>query len=109
MSDIGPLCRPLAVAAQGPPAADGQGQSIADLVLPRMLHAVLVRSPVAHPRIRSVDLLRALAAPGVVLALSGADEGKMTDYIRPTFAAGHTRGGDNERRARRQGHRGEGP
>src|SRR4051794_9165033 len=51
----------------------GQGQFIADLVLPRMLHAVLVRSPVAHARIRSVDLSRAAAAPGVVLALDGAD------------------------------------
>src|SRR5580693_235292 len=51
----------------------GQGQFIADLVLPRMLHAVLVRSPVAHARIRSIDLSRPLAAPGVVLALNGAD------------------------------------
>ncbi len=48
----------------------GQGQFVADLVLPRMLHAVLVRSPVAHARIRSVDLSRAAAAPGVV----GGDE-----------------------------------
>ncbi len=51
----------------------GQGQFIADLVLPRMLHAVLVRSPVAHARIRSVDLSRAAAAPGVACALDGAD------------------------------------
>ena len=51
----------------------GQGQFIADLVLPQMLHAVLVRSPVAHARIRSVDLSRAAAMPGVVLALNGAD------------------------------------
>ena len=51
----------------------GQGQFIADLVLPRMLHAVLVRSPVAHARIRSVDLSRAAAAPGVAFALNGAD------------------------------------
>src|SRR3984893_12881435 len=51
----------------------GQGQFIADLVLPRMLHAVLVRSPVAHARIRSIDLSRALAAPGAGLALNGAD------------------------------------
>jgi aerobic carbon-monoxide dehydrogenase large subunit len=51
----------------------GQGQFIADLVLPRMLHAVLVRSPVAHARIRSVDLARAAAMPGVVVALNGAD------------------------------------
>jgi aerobic carbon-monoxide dehydrogenase large subunit len=38
-----------------------------------MLHAVLVRSPVAHARIRAVDLSRASAAPGVVLALNGTD------------------------------------
>jgi carbon-monoxide dehydrogenase large subunit len=51
----------------------GQGQFIADLVLPRMLHAFLVRSPVAHARIRSVDLSRAGTAPGVALALNGTD------------------------------------
>jgi carbon-monoxide dehydrogenase large subunit len=51
----------------------GQGQFVADLVLPRMLHAVLVRSPLAHARIRSVDLSSAGAAPGVVDALNGAD------------------------------------
>src|SRR6266403_5196703 len=51
----------------------GQGQFIADLVLPRMLHAVLVRSSVAHARTRSVDMSRAVTAPGVVLALNGAD------------------------------------
>jgi carbon-monoxide dehydrogenase large subunit len=50
----------------------GQGLFVADLVLPRMLHAVLVRSPVAHARIRSVDVARAAAMPGVVLALDGA-------------------------------------
>ena len=51
----------------------GQGQFIADLVLPRMLHAVLVRSPLAHARIRSVDLSRARSAPGVAITLNGAD------------------------------------
>ena len=51
----------------------GQGQFIADLVLPHMLHAVLVRSPSAHARIRGVDLARAAAMPGIVLALDGAD------------------------------------
>jgi aerobic carbon-monoxide dehydrogenase large subunit len=51
----------------------GQGQFVADLALPRMLHAIFVRSSVAHARIRSVDLSRAAAMPGVVSALSGAD------------------------------------
>jgi carbon-monoxide dehydrogenase large subunit len=51
----------------------GQGQFVADIVLPKMLHAVLVRSPLAHARIRAVDLTQAKAAPGVVEALNGAD------------------------------------
>ncbi|HVH82227.1 MAG TPA: molybdopterin cofactor-binding domain-containing protein, partial [Stellaceae bacterium] len=51
----------------------GQGQFVADIVLPKMLHAVLVRSPLAHARIRSVDLSQAKTAPGVVEALNGAD------------------------------------
>jgi len=51
----------------------GRGQFIADLELPRMLHAAFVRSPLAHAHIRSVDLSRAAAAPGVTLVLSGAD------------------------------------
>ncbi len=51
----------------------GRGQFIADLDLPHMLHAVFVRSPVAHARIGGVHLAHALAAPGVVAALSGAD------------------------------------
>jgi carbon-monoxide dehydrogenase large subunit len=51
----------------------GQGQFIADLVLPRMLHAVVVRSPLAHAHIRAADLAPAKAMPGVVFALNGAD------------------------------------
>ncbi len=51
----------------------GKGQFVADLILPRMLHAVFVRSPLAHARIRSVDLTRAAAAPGVAIAINGAD------------------------------------
>lgn len=51
----------------------GGGQYIADLQLPRMLHAVFVRSPVAHARIRSVDKSRAQQAPGVVLVLDGGE------------------------------------
>src|SRR6202521_5176146 len=58
----------------------GQGQFIADLVLPRMLHAVVVRSPVAHARIRAIDLSASAAAPGVVFALNGAD---LLRLLRP--------------------------
>jgi carbon-monoxide dehydrogenase large subunit len=51
----------------------GGGQYIADLQLPRMLHAVFVRSPRAHARIRSIDKSRAQQAPGVALVLDGSD------------------------------------
>jgi carbon-monoxide dehydrogenase large subunit len=51
----------------------GKGQYIGDLALPGMLHAAFVRSPVAHARIRSVDMSRAASSPGVALVLSGAD------------------------------------
>ena len=40
----------------------GRGQFIADLVFPGMLHAVFVRSQVAHARLRAVDLSRASSA-----------------------------------------------
>src|SRR6266511_4643751 len=55
----------------------GRGQFIADLELPHMLHAVFVRSPVAHARIRSVDLSRAAAAPGVAFLLGGAELARL--------------------------------
>jgi len=51
----------------------GRGQFIGDLILPRMLHAVFVRSPLAHARVRTIDCARAAAAPGVVYALTGPE------------------------------------
>ena len=62
----------------------GRGQFIADLDLPRMLHAVFVRSPVAHARIRSVDLSRAAAAPGVAYVLSGAELARLLPPVPDT-------------------------
>lgn len=59
----------------------GQGQFIADLVLPRMLQAVFVRSPLAHARIRGIDLSRAAAAPGVALALSGIELAQLLPSV----------------------------
>jgi 4-hydroxybenzoyl-CoA reductase subunit alpha len=44
-----------------------------DLVLPRMLHARLLRSTVPHARIRAIDTARAEAHPGVHLVLTGRD------------------------------------
>jgi carbon-monoxide dehydrogenase large subunit len=51
----------------------GSGCYVDDLALPGMTHAVMVRSPHAHARIVSVDKAAALAAPGVLAVLTGAD------------------------------------
>jgi carbon-monoxide dehydrogenase large subunit len=44
-----------------------------DLVLPRMAHMAILRSPYAHARIKSIDTTRAGQAPGVVAVFTGAD------------------------------------
>jgi aerobic carbon-monoxide dehydrogenase large subunit len=62
----------------------GRGQFVADLALPQMLHAVLVRSPLAHARIRSVDLERAAASPGVVLVMNGAELARLLPPVPDT-------------------------
>ena len=58
---------------------DGRGKVIGqlrfadDLVLPRMLHAKLLRSPHPHAVIEAIDVSRAQDHPGVHLVLTGAD------------------------------------
>ena len=44
-----------------------------DLAFPRMLHARILRSPHAHARIKSIDLTKALAHPGVIAGCTGKD------------------------------------
>src|SRR5262249_57516792 len=51
----------------------GRGVFVGDLELPGMLHAAIVRSPLAHARIMSVDMSAAAAIPGVVLTVTGAE------------------------------------
>jgi carbon-monoxide dehydrogenase large subunit len=49
----------------------GKGNYVDDIVLPGMLHLELLRSPVAHARIVSIDTSRAEALPGVVAVITG--------------------------------------
>src|SRR5215470_5442702 len=65
----------------------GRGQFIADLTLPQMLHAVFVRSPVAHARIKAVDLSRAAAMPGIIYALSGPELARQLPPVPDTQLA----------------------
>jgi len=49
----------------------GQGNFVDDVHLPGMLHMAILRSPVAHATIRSIDTSRASALPGVVAVVTG--------------------------------------
>src|SRR5262245_13330047 len=51
----------------------GQTKFADDIVLPRMLFAKLLRSPVPHALIKRIDASRALALPGVVAVITGRE------------------------------------
>jgi carbon-monoxide dehydrogenase large subunit len=75
----------------------GRGRYIDDMQLPKMLHAVFVRSSVAHGRIVSVDVDAARSMPGVVAVLTALElEGQayplsiqpdVPNVERPVFTA----------------------
>ncbi len=51
----------------------GQTNWTDNITLPGLLHMTVLRSPMAHARIVSVDVSAALELPGVIAAYSGAD------------------------------------
>ena len=51
----------------------GGGTFIADMTLPEMAHAAIVRSPHAHARIERIDASEALAMPGVLAVITADD------------------------------------
>ncbi len=59
----------------------GGGRYTADENLPDQVHAVMLRSPHAHARIRSIDTAKAKAVPGVLAVLTGADV--LADGLKP--------------------------
>src|SRR4051812_3089229 len=70
----------------------GQGEYVDDLARPGQWHAVIVRSPVAHGRLRSIDVRAALAMPGVNAVLTAQDIGHPIPIIpfrrpNPTIAS----------------------
>ncbi|MEZ0240560.1 MAG: molybdopterin cofactor-binding domain-containing protein, partial [Chloroflexota bacterium] len=66
----------------GPDKVTGGATYAADIALPRMAHAKVVRSPVAHARVLSIDTTAARAAPGVIDVLIGPD---LMGLRRPLF------------------------
>jgi len=58
----------------------GQAQFVGDMLVPRMLHGRVLRSPIAHGRIVSIDTSAAEQVPGVVCVLTGADLADIDPY-----------------------------
>ncbi len=56
-----------------PRLARGGGRFVDDVAVARLAHAVFVRSPHAHARMRSIDVGAARAAPGVFGVFTGRD------------------------------------
>jgi CO/xanthine dehydrogenase Mo-binding subunit len=70
----------------------GRGGYIGDMTLPGMLHAAVLRSPMPHARIVSIDTAAAESAPGVHAVITGARAAELTDPL-PDFGpnpAAHT-------------------
>ena len=75
------MTKRAAVAAIGEPIVrkedvelvTGQGRFSDDVNLPGQAYAVMVRSPHAHARIRSIDTSKAAALPGVKAVVTSAD------------------------------------
>jgi xanthine dehydrogenase YagR molybdenum-binding subunit len=63
----------------GPERVRGEARYTADLKLPGMLQAAILRSPYAHARVKSIDLAPALAMPGVRAALGPGEADGLTD------------------------------
>jgi len=60
----------------------GRVEFIDDFVAPGMLHCAILRSPLAHARITSIDVSEALALDGVVAIVTGADAAAWANPAR---------------------------
>jgi len=82
----------------------GSGRFVDDLQREGMLHAVVLRSPVAHGRIRKIDALAARAIPGVHAVVTAAEIGhvpviplrlanlpEFKNYLQPVIATDKVR------------------
>jgi carbon-monoxide dehydrogenase large subunit len=58
---------------EDPRLLTGRGRYTDDIGMPGQAHGVVLRSPHAHARILSIDTSGALAVPGVLAVLTGAD------------------------------------
>jgi carbon-monoxide dehydrogenase large subunit len=64
----------------------GKGNYVEDVHLPGMLHMEILRSPIAHARIRSIDTTKAWQVPGVKLVLTGEMAAQRNLAWMPTLS-----------------------
>ena len=64
----------------------GRGNYVDDIVLPGMLYMEILRSPVAHARIKSIDASKAWQIPGVRLVLTGEMAAQRNLAWMPTLS-----------------------
>ena len=58
---------------EDPRLVRGEGRYVADMMFPGTAPGYVLRSPHAHARIKSIDVSKAKAAPGVLAVLTGED------------------------------------
>src|SRR5437762_11026859 len=92
MNDIAPTrfkwvgTRPIR--PDGVPKVTGRAMYAADLAMPGQLVGKILRSPHAHARIRSIDISKASALPGVKAVMTAKDfPDQKFEYIGPERVA----------------------
>ena len=58
---------------EDPRLLTGRGRYTDDISMPGQAHGIVLRSPHAHARITAMDTAPALAVPGVLAVITGAD------------------------------------
>src|ERR1700688_3943913 len=65
--------------------AQGRGQYVSDVTLPRMSHVAYLRSPHAHARIVSIKADAAKKAPGVTAVVTGAEAEDACELVEVAY------------------------
>nr|CAI78850.1 4-hydroxybenzoyl-CoA reductase alpha/gamma subunit (hcrC/hcrA) [uncultured bacterium] len=77
----------------------GRAQYTADISLPNMIHGKILGSPIAHGRIKRIDVSKAKALPGVVAVITGADVPDTLYGVSPARYDEHVLAKDRVRHA----------
>src|ERR671914_2972874 len=79
---------------EDPRFVTGTGTYTDDVQLPGMTYAAVLRSPYAHARIRSIDIVKAKQMPGVLAVWTGKDLENDLNPLPMAWAAGGNSGGE---------------